>query len=98
MSHVYGPDGRVRRPVKKMYPIEKENKGRQAALIVNRSMSCALTASVSLSPKGLMERSLSHTTPDLLRRVSRKGSVNSAVSHFDSLDIGCQVMRYMLAH
>ncbi|CAK0787250.1 hypothetical protein CVIRNUC_010467 [Coccomyxa viridis] len=50
MSHVYGPDGRVRRPVKRMYPIEKENK----------------------------------------ERVSRKGSVNSAVSHFTSLDIGCQ--------
>ena len=81
-----------------MYPIEKENKERQAAPIIFRSMSCASTASVSLKPKGLMERSLSHTTPDLLRRVSRKGSVNSAVSHFTSLDIGCQVMQYMLAH
>ena len=37
------------------------------------------------------------TTLDLLRRVSRKGSVNSAVSHFHSLNIGCKVMLYMLA-
>lgn len=25
MSHVYGPDGRVRRPIKKLYTLDKEN-------------------------------------------------------------------------
>ena len=84
MSHVYGPDGRVRRPVKKLYTLDKENVDRYACDVRVSTLFKAGVSQLTLS--GFQERWLT------LCRVSRKKVVNSPAALQEEQAISSKVL------